>query len=95
MNIKNLENCFINADKQNKKYVGVLIEMYGFDYPNIIININENFNKKFEYYKNSYNGNLTLKKAPDKIKIIGFTYGDTLKDIENDLIKGGIYDKSR
>ncbi|MCT4585270.1 MAG: hypothetical protein N4A54_10125 [Peptostreptococcaceae bacterium] len=87
MNLKNLENCFINANKQNKKYVGVLIGMYGFDYPEIIINPNENFNKKLDYYKNAYNYNLTLKNAPDKIKIIGFSYGDTLKDIENDLVK--------
>ena len=85
MNIKNLENCFYEASKQDKKYVGVKIQMQGFSKPEIIINENKNFNSKFAYYANAYNEDLTLKTF-NGIKIVGFTYGDSFKDIEKDLI---------
>lgn len=80
-----LEKCFYEASVQDKKYVGVKIQMKGFEKPEIIINENENFDKKFEYYKNAYNKDLTLKTF-NGIKIIGFTYGDTFKEIETDLL---------
>ena len=86
MNINNLEKCFYEASNQDKKYIGVKVWMYGFEKEEIIINPNKNFGKKFDYYKNAYNENLTLKNAPDKIKIVGFTYGDSLEEIEQDLV---------
>lgn len=86
MNINNLEKCFYEASHQDKKYVGVKVQMYGFEKDEIIINPNENFDKKFDYYKNAYNEDLTHKNAPDKIKMVGFTYGDTFEEIEKDLI---------
>lgn len=86
MNINNLENCFYGAKKFNKKYVGVLIEMPNSPKPEIIINEYENFDSKLDYYKNAYNEDLTLKSF-NKIKIIGFSYGDSFQDMENDLIK--------
>lgn len=86
MNIDNLEKCFYEASQQDKNYIGVKIEMFGFEEEEIIINPNKNFDKKFDYYKNAYNEDLTLKNAPDKIKIVGFTHGNTLKEIEQDLI---------
>lgn len=89
LNITNLEKCFYEASHQDKKYVGVKVEMFGFKDDEIIINPNINFDKKFEYYKNAYNEDLTLKNAPDKIRLTGFTYGDSFEDIENDL-KGAI-----
>ena len=85
MKIENLEKCFYGASKQNKKYVGVKIQMQGFSKPEIIINENENFNSKLDYYKKAYNEDLTLKTF-NGIKIVGFTYGDSFKDIEEDLI---------
>lgn len=85
MKLKNLQECFGAAAKQNKKYVGVKIQMQGFPKPEIIINENENFDSKFEYYKNAYNDDLTLKTF-NGIKIIGFTYGDSFQEIEQDLI---------
>lgn len=85
MNIKNLEKCFYEASKQDKKYVGVKIQMKGFPKPEIIINENENFDSKFAYYKKAYNEDLTLKTF-NGIRIAGFTYGDSFKDIEKDLI---------
>jgi len=87
MNIDNLEICFDEAYNNGARYVGVLIEMQNFEKPEIIINQTENFKAKFEYYKKSYNEDLTLK-AFNGIKIIGFTYGDAFEDIEQDLIVG-------
>lgn len=85
MNIDNLEKCFYEASNQEKKFVGVKIKIEGFPKAEIIINENANFDKKFAYYKNAYNSDLTLKTF-NGIKIVGFTYGDTFKEIEEDLI---------
>ena len=85
MKFENLEKCFREASKQCKKYVGVKIKMQGFPKPEIIINENDNFDSKLDYYKKAYNEDLTLKTF-NGIKIIGFTYGDSFKDIEEDLI---------
>lgn len=85
LTINNLEKCFYAARVKNKKYVGVLISMPKFSKPEIIINPISDFDGKFEYYKNAYNENLTLKIKP-LIKIIGFTYGDSFEEIEKDLL---------
>lgn len=85
MNINNLEKCFEEASVKGAKYVGVKIKMEGFPKSEIIINDNENFDKKLSYYKNSYNQDLTLKTFSG-IKIVGFTYGDSFETIEKDLI---------
>lgn len=84
LTMKNLEKCFCAASKEDKKYIGVLIEMEGFKTPEVIINENANFDKKYAYYKKAYNDDLTLKTFSG-IKIIGFTHGNDYKDIEYDL----------
>lgn len=86
MSIKELEKCFYEASHKEAKYVGVKIQMQGFPKPEIIINENANFEDKFLYYKKAYNDKLTLKTF-NGIRIIGFTYGNSFKDIEKDLIK--------
>lgn len=86
LTIDNLEKAFYEASIQEKKFIGIKVEMLGFENPEIIINDNANFDKKFEYYRGAYNDNLTLKNAPDKVKIVGFTYGDSFEEIESDLI---------
>ncbi|NFE59117.1 hypothetical protein FC774_11455 [Clostridium botulinum] len=85
VNITNLEKCFYEASKQDKRYVGVKIKMEGFPKAEIIINENKNFDKKFDYYKKAYGDDLKLKTFSG-IKIIGFTYGDNFEEIEKDLI---------
>ena len=85
MKFENLEKCFYEASRQDKKYVGVKIQMQGFPKAEIIINENENFDSKLDYYKKAYNEDLTLKTF-NGIRIVGFTYGDSFKDIEEDLI---------
>lgn len=85
LTINNLEVCFYEASQQDKKYVGVLIEMQGFPKPEVIINQNANFDEKFAYYKKAYTENLVLKTFAG-IRIVGFTYGDSFADIERDLL---------
>lgn len=84
LNIDELDKCFNEAMFRESKYVGVKIEMQGFPKPEIIINVNENFNSKLQYYKKAYNQDLTLKTF-NGIKIVGFTYGNSLQEIENSL----------
>lgn len=86
LTIDNLEKAFYEASIQEKKFIGIKVEMVGFENPEVIINDNANFDKKFEYYRCAYNDNLTLKNAPDKVKIVGFTYADSFEEIESDLI---------
>lgn len=83
--INNLEKCFMEADKQNQKYIGVKIQMQGFPKAEIIINEKANFDSKLTYYKKAYNDDLTLKTF-NGIKIVGFTYGNTFEEIEKDLL---------
>lgn len=83
LKIDNLEKCFKEAKKDKVEFVGVLISMDGFERPEIIINGYENFDKKLEYYKCAYNEDLTLKAAPDKVRIIACAFGDTFEEIEN------------
>ena len=85
LRLENLEKCFYEASIKEKKYVGVKIQMESFPKAEIIINQTENFDRKFEYYKHSYNDDLTLKTFTG-VKIVGFTYGDTFEEIEKDLL---------
>lgn len=85
LTIDNLKNCFQAAELENAKYIGVKIEMANFEKAEIIINENANFKKKMDYYLNAYNDDLTLKTF-NGIKIIGFTYGNTFDEIEDDLL---------
>ena len=86
MKLDNLINCFESAIKNNALYVGVKVAMCGFEENEIIINPRANFEQKLKYYINAYNDDLTLKNAPDKVEIVGFTYGNSLEDIGADLI---------
>lgn len=82
---KNLEKCFESAKFCDAKFIGVLVEMNGFEKAELIVNQKENFDKKLEYYKNAYNDDLVLKSF-NGIKIIGFTHSDNLEQLERYLI---------
>lgn len=84
---ENLENCFDEAKKRESKFVGVVIEMGGFPQAEIIINPAANIDSKLEYYKKTYDENLNHKFAPG-IKIIGFSYGNSFSDLQEDLARG-------
>ncbi|MCR1822412.1 hypothetical protein [Terrisporobacter muris] len=85
LRIENLKVCFKNAKINNFKYIGIKVWMADFEKCEVIINPIENFDKKLEYYQVAYNDDLTLKSAQDKVKIVGFTYGNSYQDIEDDL----------
>jgi hypothetical protein len=84
LNIKNLENCFNEAIKQDYDYVAIKVKMLDMPKDEIIINPRENFEIKLNYYKHAYNDDLTLRHNAN-VQIVGFTYGDRFEDIECDF----------
>ncbi|OSA89122.1 UNVERIFIED_ORG: hypothetical protein B2H93_16850 [Clostridium botulinum] len=86
LTMRNLEECFKGAKENNATYMAVGVKHDDSESAELIINPNVNFDDKLEYYKKAYTNNLILKNC-DKIKITGFTYGNTLADIEIDLFE--------
>ena len=83
--LKNLEICFERAKKNNHKFVAVKIEMEGFPEAEVIINPIVNADSKLAYYKKTYNEELNHNHAKG-IKIIGCTFGDSMNEIEENLM---------
>jgi len=86
MTLENLEGCFISAKKRKCMYVGVKIQVEGFEKPEIVITPVKNFGKKLLAYKEACNEDLTIKYMDNENKIIGFTYANNFEGIENDLV---------
>lgn len=86
LTIKNLEYCFNRALNNNANYLGIKVQLEDKSYSEVIINERRNFAFKWGYYTETYNEDLTHKHN-EKIKIIGFTYGNTFEEIERDLCK--------
>ena len=84
LTMKNLENVFETAKKSKNKYIGVKIEMEGFERPEVIINPSENFETKLAYYKKTYDKDLVLKSFKG-IKIVGVINGNDYAWIESSL----------
>jgi hypothetical protein len=82
--MKNLENVFEAAEKNQNKYIGVKIEAKGSAKPEIIINPSENFKAKLEYYQKAYDENLSLKAAKG-IKIVSAAGGNDFAWLETSL----------
>lgn len=82
-----LEDCFQEAINLKAKFIAVKIKMEGFNKPEIIINQTENFRSKLNYYKKSYNNDLTLKSFFG-IEIVDFCYGNDINSILNILLGG-------
>lgn len=83
LTVDNLEKCFYEASHTGAKYVGVKIQMLQFEEPQVIVDSNTNFDKRFSFYKEVFGENLESNQGN---KIIGFTFGDSFADIEHDLI---------
>jgi hypothetical protein len=83
---KTIKEEFIHFVEQAKakkeKYVAIAIQMDNLPKHEIIINPIENIDGKLEYYKNTYDDNLKHKYAKDNVRIVAFTSGDWLDDIE-------------
>ena len=85
LTMTDLESTFNQAIGLGVNYIGVRIQMQGFDEPEVIINPKENFETKLAYYKKAYNEDITLKTF-NGIKIIGCEYGDSFNEIADWLI---------
>lgn len=85
LTIEYLANTFERAKELDYRFVGVLIEMDGFDKPEITINQIENFDSKLAYYERTYNENLNHKFAKGK-RISAFTFGNSFSEIEKYLL---------
>ena len=84
--VDNLKRYFKKAREDNAKYFAVAIKFSAVEKVEIIINPRENWDSKEEYYSSVYDEDLRLKGCPDKIKIVGFTYGNSFKEIEEALM---------
>ncbi len=84
LNIRNLENCFNAALKNKVRYVAVKLKTKATEKCEIMITPYENMTTKLKDYKETFNCNSKLE-AHNGIKIVGFTYGNTFKEIEDDL----------
>lgn len=85
LKMKDLEQTFNEAMESSARYIGVKISMNGFPSDEVIINQTENFEKKLEYYKDTYDEGLNHKHAPG-ICIVGFNYADDFATLEETLI---------
>jgi hypothetical protein len=82
--IRYLQNCFKNALEDNAPYIGVAVRIPNITGVEVIINKTSNFEEKLKYYQEAYDEKLRLKANP-KIEIVGFTYGNSFADIEEQL----------
>lgn len=85
LKMDNLVNNFNGAKETNSKFVGLLFRMEGYPAPEVIINRRENFDQKLKYYQETYDENLNHMRAPG-IQIVGFTYGNSLEELEFALL---------
>lgn len=84
--IEDLENCFEQAKYKGAKFVAVAIKMEGYRGKEIIINPIVNVDEKLNYYKNAYDENLNHRYT-NGVRIVGFTYGINMNEIEKHLAK--------
>lgn len=84
-NKEKLKEVFSYGIKENKKYIGVLIFMEGFEKPEIIVNERENFESKLNYYIETYDDEL-IHKFSRGIKIIGAGTGSDFKRLEKSIL---------
>lgn len=67
---------------KHKKYMGVAILVGNSDVPEIIINKNENFKSKMNYYTSHYDEDLIHKYSKDiRIKIDKFIFADDMETL--------------
>lgn len=82
--MQEMTEIFEDAKEFGAQYIAVKIEMDGFEKPEVIINEKENLDTKLEYYKDTYNEDLTHKYSKG-IKIINYSYGNSYDEILNTL----------
>ncbi|MNK57579.1 hypothetical protein D3C87_766380 [compost metagenome] len=82
--MQEMTEIFEDAKEFGANFIAVKVKMDGFEKPEVILNEKENIDSKLEYYKKTYNEDLTHKFSPG-IRIINYTYGNTFNDIRQTL----------
>lgn len=80
--LRDMLDCFQSGKKEDCNYIAVKVKMSNFADDEIIINPMSNVDSKSKYYESAYNEDLTLKNAPQNVKIVGYTYGNSFEEIE-------------
>lgn len=80
-----LKLAFKEAIESNSKFIAVEVMSKNSLKPELIINPRENFKDKLDYYSKAYNDDLSLKSAPDVIRIEKFAYANALYEIVDKL----------
>lgn len=80
-----LEHAIHTADFNGYRFFGILVEMDGFPKSEVIINEQENFQDKLEYYLKTYDENLNHKFAKG-IRIVGYAFAMNFDELQADLI---------
>jgi hypothetical protein len=85
MHIDFLNSAFDTATTIGDRFIGLKIQMDGFEKDEIIINERENFKSKLEYYQRVYDENLNHKFSKG-ISIVDVASGNSFDDIQADLV---------
>ncbi len=91
LGIKNVEHCISSAKENGFKFIAIALQMPKYQDVEVEVIRNVDFDKKLEYIKENFNGDLTMKDKP-LIKIVGFTHCNSYDEIETCLIKDFIND---
>lgn len=83
--MKDLVEALNYSMQVKKKYFAIAVTLPDTDEVELIINTTPNFQNKLDYYMRSYDENL-IHNMNAKIRIVAFTYGDNLAQIEYDLM---------
>lgn len=85
MHIDFLNSAFDTATTIGDRFIGIKVQMDGFEKDEIIINETENFKSKLEYYQRVYNEDLHHKFSQG-IRIVDVASGNSFDDIQADLV---------
>ena len=75
-----LIDCFNEGLENDCQMIGVLVDIKNYDYSELIVNNRQNIKKKLEYYKETYDKNLSHRHA-DNICITDFAYARNPREL--------------
>jgi hypothetical protein len=84
LTLANLKRTFYRAIELKQNFVGIRIRIGDLPLDEVLITPIENVDAKLKYYQETYDENL-IHKNVGGIKIVGFSFGKSYSDIENDL----------
>jgi len=84
LTLENLKRTFYRAIELKQKFIAIRMNIGDLPLDEMIINPIENVDAKLNYYQKTFDENLYHKNV-EGIRIAGFTYGNSYKDIEEIL----------